>query len=874
MSPARPPRIAEWILTRLIPRGSAAAIGDLNEEYAGRLAAGSPSRYWYWRQAISLIAAYRRPHVRRPAWSTAIDDCRFAARSIARSPGYSLTAIGVLALGIGATSAIFSFVDGVLLKPLPYPEPDRLVQLWEKNPDGFRNYISALNAVDWQRQSRSFAALATYSYNPATLSAGGEPLQVNASRVSASYFDMLGARAALGRTFAAGEDEAGRDAVLVLSHKLWQARFGGDASVIGRVVSVDRRPVTIVGVLPKDSPFDRGWTEAWLPLAFTAGERTRDYHWLRAIGRLAPGVTFEQAQAEMDAIGAGIARTYPAIKKDWGVLLDRLADQTVDDNLRRSLQVLLGAVGLLLLLGCANLANLALARGASRQREVLVRAALGASRGRIARQFLAESAGLGVAGGVAGIGLGYALMRGLSSLLPPLYLPREAAIAMDARVVLFAAGAAMVTALLFGAAPAWHASRVDLARTSRGSTRSATADRAAARLRHLLVAGEIAVACLLLAGAGLLGRSFLAMQRVEVARDPEKVLSAWLIAPGDRFGAPDEARSYYRELLTRARAVPGVAAAAWTTAPPLQGWSDGMPFRIAGTANQAGGGGFKRVSPEYFAVIGLPILRGRALSADDRAGTTPVIVINETLRRKYFPDRDPIGERLLIQQIVPGQRALGPEIAWQIVGIAANERVSDLSEEVTGGIYAPVEQAPSYGLAIVLRTTIAASAVVAPLREAVKQVDANQAVSEVSTISEAADAVIAPDRLRTALIAAFAAIALLLAAVGVFGVISYTVAQRTREIGIRAALGAGRARLLRQVLGQAALLAAIGVVVGTGAALVLGRFLSSLLVGVTPRDVPTLAGAALVLTATAILSAWIPARRAASVDPVTALRAE
>jgi putative ABC transport system permease protein len=875
MTIRRSPRGAEWLLTRILPRDAAAAIGDLNEEYLAACAAsGRGRRCWYWMQAVSLIAAYRKPGPHMPRTDTMRQDIRYAIRSLARSRGYTAMAIAVLALGIGATSAIFSFVDGVLLKPLPYREPDRLVQVWEKAPGGFRNYVSALNFQDWRRQHRVFEGIAAYSTAPATLSTGTEPIQLDASRVSASYFDVFGGRAALGRTFVPGDDSEGRDGIVVLSHRVWRTRFGSDPSVIGRVITFDREPCTIVGVLPDNSPYDRGWTDVWRPLAFKPGERTRDYHWLRVVARLAPGVTFEQAQADMDAIGAGIARDYADVKKGWGVRLDRLAERTVGTELAQSLQVLLAAVGLLLLLGCANLANLSLARGMSREREVVVRAALGASRGRILRQFLAESLLLSAAGGALGVAAGYAMMRGLTLLLPPLYLPREAVVAMDARALLFCTLVSVATGLLFGIAPAFHASRVDLTGSMRGSSRGATADRSRARFRQSLVVAEVAIGCVLLAGAGLLGRSFLAMQGVEAARNPDRVLTAWLIAPGSRFTSPDEARTYYRELLDRVRALPGVNAAAMSTALPLEGWSDGMPFTIAGRPDGNGGTGFKMVTPGYFTTVGLPIVRGRGLTDHDRKGTTPVIVINEALRTQYFADRDPIGARLQIQEIVPGQRALGPQIPWEIVGVVANEHANGLTDEASPGSYVTLEQAPSYGVAVLLRTATDPSAVIAPLRSAVKAFDPNQPISDLNTVSEIMERFVALDRLRTTLLAAFAAIALLLSGLGVYSVISYSVAQRTREMGIRAALGASRVTLVGQVMGQAGALTLAGIVLGVGCALLLGRFLASLLFGVSPRDLPTMLGAALILAITAILAAWVPARRAARVDPMAALRTE
>ena len=865
-----PPRLGRWILQRVLPRDAAdAAIGDLDEEFEQRR-----SRAWYWRQVFSLTRAYARRDREPRARGAIRQDLRHAFKALRHSRGFAATAIAILALGIGASAAIFSFVNGVLLRPLPYADPARLVQVWETPPNGSRNYVSSLNFIDWKDQNRVFDAIAAYGTGPATLVANGEARQVNSARVSTSYFDVYGARAALGRTFLPEDGKDGRDGSLILSHRFWQKQFAGDLSVIGRAISVDGEPCTIVGVMPADSPFNRGWTDVWRPLRFAPGERTRDYHWLRAVAKLAPGVTFEQAESNMVAIGAGISQANPAIKKDWSVRLDRLADQTVGDDLRQSLRILLGAVVLLLLLGCANLANLSLARGTSREREVVVRAALGASRGRIVRQFLAESLMLSIGGGILGAVTGYALMRGLASLLPPLYLPREATVTMDWRVLAFCTFAAVMTGLLFGIAPAIHASRVDLSNSMRGARGSST-DRAGTRLRHALVVGEVAIASLLLAGTGLLGRSFLAMQQVDVARDPDQVIGTWLIAGSTRFASADDARAYYRRVLERAAAIPGVTASALTTALPLEGYSDRMPFSIAGRPGATGGIGFKRVSPGYFATIGLPIVRGRALNGGDRRGMPPAIVINEAARAQYFPDRDPIGERLLIQDILPGQRALGPEVPWEIVGVVADEHAYGVAErEPWPGAYVPIGQSPSYGLALVLRAPAGMAAVVPSLRAAMKEIDPNQPLGEVRTMADIATAFVAPDRLRTALLTAFAIIALLLAGIGVYGVISYSVAERTREIGIRAALGATRAAILSQVIARVLALALAGVALGLGATLGLGRFLASLLVGVSPRDLPTLAAAAVVLTLTAVVAAWIPARRAATVDPVTALRFE
>lgn len=881
----RPPALAAWLMQRTLPRDVADAVtGDLDEEFAA-LPSDMPrrlARRWYWRQALSLSKAYLRSRRARGRAGgqprlTGVDlmqqDLRFALRALSRSPSFTIVAVLLLALGIGATSAIFSFVNGVMLRPLPYRDPASIVRVWERPPGATRNSISALNFQDWRDQNTVFTAIAAGSSVEATLAAASGPVLVRTARVSAPYFDIYGAQAALGRTFADGEDTPGRDNVVVLTYPLWLEQFGGDPSVVGRQIRLDGMSCTVIGVLPAASPFNRGWAKLFRPLAFTPQERTRDYHWLSSIARLKPGVTFEQAQAGMDAIASRIARDYPHSNKDWGIHLDRLADVAVGNDLKQSLRILLGAVGLLLLLGCANLANLSLARGTNREREVVVRAALGASRARIFRQFLTESLILSLTGGALGVGVGYLMMRGLERLLPPLYLPREAVIAMDMPALLFSAGVAVLTGLLFGVAPAFHASRVDLSASMRTSSRSTTGDRSRRRLRQALVIAELAISCLLLAGAGLLGRSFFAMRGVEAARDPDHVIVAGLFAPKGRFADPDQARVFYRQIEDRVSAIPGVVSTALSSAVPLGGWSDGMPLTIAET-HQEGGAGFKQISPTYFATVGLTILRGRGLNDSDRKGTTPAIVVNQEFAEQFFPGKNPIGSHLLIQEIIPGQPALGPDIPWEIVGVVSNEHAGGLGDHDGAGLYVSVEQSPRYGPSVVVRTAVDAAAMAEPLRAAIRGLDRDQVVTDIRTITSLENEYVAPNRLRTSLIAAFGAIALLLAAVGIYGVMAYSVEQRTQEIGIRAALGASRGALVGLVMYQATFLTGLGVALGLGAALASSRVLASLLFGVTPRDAASMIVAAATLGATALLAAWIPARRAATIDPIRALRVD
>jgi putative ABC transport system permease protein len=805
-----------------------------------------------------------------------LQDVRYGFRSLRQAPGFTAVAALTLALGIGANSAIFSFVDGVLLKPLPYPDPQRLLLVWEKPPGGGINVVSALNFLDWQQQATVFEHAAASTGGSVTLTGHGDPQIIRTGRVSAGYFDVFGVKAAIGRTFAAGEDQPGKDRVVVLSHRLWVNEFGGDTGVVGRTVTLDGQPFTIIGVLPAGTAFDRTFSRMWRPLAFSAGERTRNFHWLQVLARLKPGVSVEQARAELDAIGARIATDYPDSNKGWGVSIVSYADAVVGSQLRSSLYVLLGAVGMLLLIGCANLANLTLARGTSREREVAVRAALGAGRSRLVRQFLTENILLATLGGVAGVGLGYLLMRGLQLMLPPFFLPAVARIDMDVRVLVFAVALSMATGVAFGLAPALHATKPDLSSAMKEGGRGAAGDGGRRRLRGALVVIEVALAFILLAGAGLLVRSFFDMMSVPLGFDPTNVLTLRLPMAADRFARPEELTAYVRSVTDRVRAVPGVRGAAATDALPLEGFNNGMPFLIAGRevvdrANRQACG-FKMVQAQYFRVLGLQVIKGRPLMDSDVKGTAPVAVINQGMATRFFANQDPIGQRVLVQEIVPGKPALGPEIPWEIVGVIADERTGGLEGQTRPGIYVPLEQSPSIGINLVVRAAVDAETLSRSIGLAVHQIDRTQAVSDVRTLEQMKSESAAPNRLRTGLLAIFAGLALLLSAIGIYGVISYTVAQRTREIGVRAALGASSGAVMRMVLTSGMSLAGVGLVLGLAGALALTRVLGSLLIGVGARDPLTMTVSAVVLAAVAFAACYIPARRAAKLDPLVALR--
>jgi putative ABC transport system permease protein len=804
---------------------------------------------------------------------------RYAFRTLLRSPGFTTVALLTLALGIGANTAIFSFVNGVLLKQLPYQDPHSIVMVWEKPPGGYRNWNSTLNYLDWKSQNNVFQAMAAVRYGGSvTLTGSGEPVELAASSVSAPYFDIFGVRAALGRTFASDEDQAGKSQVVILSHRLWQSRFGADPQILGRTLTLNGKPCTVIGVLPAHGPFDRSYAELWMPLTFEPRDMTRDYHWFMTCARLKPGITLGKAQAEMNTIGARIADAYPQSNKGWGVTVERFEDQLVGRQLRSSLYVLLAAVGAILLIGCANLANLTLARGTSREREIAVRAALGAGRWRLIQQLLEENLLVALAGGSLGLALGYGMMRGLKLLVPAGYLPQEADISIDLNILLFTLGVSILTAILFGLAPALHATRVDLAGSMKEGGRSATSGSGRARLRSALIVSEVALAFILLSGAGLLIGSFYRLQRVDTGFNSTNVITAGIPVARTRFAQSAQLLEYLRQISERVGAVPSVRGVAFTNALPMQGWGDGMPFLVAGheAVDMAHRTAcfYKRISVSYFRTLQIHLLRGRALTDQDRPGAPPVLVINESMAKRYFKGEDPIGKRILIQELLYGQPGLGPEIAWEVVGIVGDEQTGDLGDTKSPGVYVTYSQSPTNDVNLVLSASADPALLTTAINAAVHEVDKNQALADVRTLDQIKSGTVANDRLQTMLLATFATLALLLSAVGIYGVISYSVTQRTHELGIRAALGASQRGLLALVIRHGMTLALVGLVLGAAGSLALTRLLSTLLFGISPRDPVTLIAVATILAGVAFAACYIPARRAAGIDPTVALRYE
>jgi len=808
-----------------------------------------------------------------------MQDLRYGVRMLSKSPSFTIVSLLTLALGIGANTAIFSFVDGVLLKPLPYADADRIMRVMEKPPLAERNGISTLNYLDWRNQNTVFEYMTGWSGGQVTLTGKGDPIQLHAGHVSPDYFPIFGTRAVLGRTFAADEDQAGKDHVVVLSHAIWESQFGADPKLMGRTIRLDGEPYTVIGVLAERSSFDRLWAQVYTPLVFKPENMTRNFHWFISFAKLKPGVTLEAARKQMDAIGGRIAHDYPDSNKGWGVVVERYADILVDQDLRRSLYILLAAVGMLLLISCANIANLTLARGTSREREIAIRSALGGERTRIIQQFLTESVLLSVCGGVLGLGLGYAGIAALKAAIPPFTLPAEAAVALDVRVLIFTLVLSVLTGIVFGLAPAIAITRSNLSGIMKDSARNSSAGTGRRTLGGALVVTQVALAFVLLTGSGLLIRSFFRMQQADMGFDSTNVITAGLPIPNERYPDPRQLNSYLRSILTSVGSVPGTREIAFTSALPLQGWGYGMPFQIAGQANvdraKREACFFKMVTPSYFRTLGIRVRQGRDLNDRDVAGAPPVTVINETMARKYLAHQNPIGKRILIQQIVPGKTQLGPEIAWEVVGVVADERVTNLdAKRDNPGVYVTNDQSPVYFGGLVVRASMNPSFLQKAIRKAVSDVNKEQALTDVKTLDQLKSESMTGDRLRSILLGVFAVIALALSAVGIYGVVSYTVAQRTNEIGIRAALGATSGNLLGLALRGGMWMMLMGLALGLAGALGFARLLSTLLFGVGAWDAATIAAVAALLAWVGLMACFIPAHRAARIDPMVALRYE
>jgi len=809
-------------------------------------------------------------------------DLRYGCRGLARNPGFSLVALLIVAIGIASATTIFSFVDAVLLKPLPYENADRIVRMLERRPTGVTSWISTPAYLDWQANNTVFEQMAAQQAGLVTMTGSTDAVPLRVGRVTASYFDVFGVQASLGRTFADEESTPGKEHVVVLSDALWRRQFGSDPRIVGTTISLDAEPYTVIGVMPGDSAFDRGAAQIWQPLAFRPVQLNWDYRWLNAsFARLKPGVSLQQARAQMEAIGRRIAADNPASNRAWSVIVERYADSIVGPQLRTSLLALAAAVAGLVLICCSNLASLVLVRAVTRQPEVAVRAALGASRRRLVQQLFIEQTLLTSTGCLLGITGAYAAITWLTNAVPRDMFPSEAVVQLDARVVAFAVAVSLVTGILFGLTPALRASSLHLAGAMR--ERGATPSAARRQLLDALVVGEVAVAFILLCGSALLIRSFVGLINVNTGFETQNVLTMSLpvpgFPPGSHYASPEEFKTYLRTIEASIDAIPGVQHTAVTNALPLTacclyGLSMQVEHRPAVDRANRGGGFFKVVTPSYFAALRLTLRRGRFLDARDIGGGVPAIVINERLANRYFPREDPVGQHILNPEILPGKTRRGPDISWEIVGVVANEKIDALNDDTSSVVYASYEQSPVYFANLVVRATVAPDGLERAIRKTLFDINKSQAVLDVRTLERLKSTSAASSSMQTVLMSTFSAVAVALAAIGMYGVLAYSVTLRRREIGIRAALGASSSRLLRAVLGQGLLVTSLGVAIGLAGTTALAPLLSAVLYDVQPRDPSLLLLATTILTLVALLASIVPARRAANVDPIVVLRGD
>jgi putative ABC transport system permease protein len=872
--------------------------GDLFEEFQARAAGQAPRRatVWYWRQALALAARYRLTQGRREdtaerwgarahdassgvqgapprrAMYALTQDLRFAARTLRKAPGFTAAALATLALGIGASTAIFSIVNAVLIRPLPYLDPDRLIVAQEIHPLGRPMSVAWPNYLDWRARFRAVEDLACYRSVTFTLTGLDHAERLDGRQVSWTFVRVLGVQPALGRAFTEADDRPGAEHVVMVSHGFWQRRLGGNPRVLGRRLTLDAEPHTIVGVLPPDFWFVRE-DDVYEPFGVTvtqaSGSLDRGNHpGLVALGRLRPGVEVGSARAELESLAAALAREHPDTNSGNGARVQTLASRIVGD-LRPALIALMAAVGCLLLVACVNIANLLVARGAARRPELAVRAALGGSRLQLVRQLVVESTLVSLVGGGLGVVVGAALLQLLLALAPA-NLPRLDEVQLDAATLLFAFGAAAACGLLFGVYPAVHASSVrgQEALVRAGRTASTLPTR---RLRRTLMVVEVALALMLLAGAGLMARTLRQLTAVDAGFDPGQVLTLRFSLEGDAW-TRERCRVFYEESLARIRALPGVVDAALTLSLPIAGSEWNSVFIVGDQPVPARAelpsAAFTPVSPRFFETLRIRLVAGRLLDPTDRSDTPHVAVVNETLARRLWPRESPIGKRL---------KQGWPEwgTPWrEIVGVVRDVKLEGVAEETPLQAYVPLAQDPAGALALVVRAATDAAPLVSRIEDILRGFDPDLPVYDVQTMRQRMAVALARERVSTVILGVFAFVAVALASVGLYGVVSQSVTERTHEIGVRMALGAGRRHVVRQVVAQGFLTVVAGAAIGVTGALGVSRFLAGLLFGVTPTDPLTFGAVILVLLAVSLVACVLPALRAARVDPALALRAE
>ncbi len=813
---------------------------------------------------------------------TLFQDIRYGVRVLLK--GRAVTAIAVLALtlGIGANTAIFSVINAVLIKPLPYPQPDRVVRIYEKSAKFDQMSISYPNFLDWQKQSQTLEAISVFRYQGFNVTGAQGPERIQGRMISASFFSVLGVQPVIGRSILPEEDRPGGALSVVVSYALWQRRFGGDPNLTGKPIIINGKDYTIVGIMPANFRF-YSTSDLFVPVGTQDDPvlRARELHsGLQAVGRLKPGATVEQANSEMVGIASALENQYPETNKGYSAGIVSMYEDVVG-GIRPALLVLLGAVGFVLLIACANVANLLLARAASRQKEIAIRTALGASRMRLIRQLLTESILLAIAGG--GLGLLLA-MWGTDALVAaiPDTLPRAEDIGLDNFVLAFTLAVSLVTGIVFGLVPALQASKPDLNESLKEGGRTSASTRQG--VRSALVVVEVALALVLLIGAGLMIRSIFQLNSISPGVNPKNVLTMEIPLSNSTYDEPSKIRDFYRQLVERLESVPGVEAAAINADMPLTGSDSEVPFWVGGGPRPATDDMqwslFYPTSAGYARAMGLPLMKGRFISEQDTQNSPTVVVIDEYLARGLFPNEDPLGKRLTIQ----GVGGI-PDIACEIVGLVGHVKhfglSTDAQQKIQYQLYFPYSQMPDIflapmaeGMTVVARTSSDPTGLISEAKSQVLAVDKDQPVNNIRTMEQIIAASISQQRFSMLLLGIFAVVALVLAAVGIYGVMSYTVTQRTHEIGIRMALGARPGDVLKMVVKRGMTLTVVGVAIGLGAAFALTRLMESLLFGVSATDPLTFAAISIVLAGVALGACFVPARRATKVDPMIALRYE
>jgi putative ABC transport system permease protein len=799
----------------------------------------------------------------------------FGFRILRKDLGFTIIALLALTLGIGANTAIFSVVYGALIAPMPYPKPDQLVMVWS-HVNGNNNGVSAGDYLDWKRESRVFQDLGAWNGGAFSLSISGHPEMVQTRIQTPGFNNMMGLPFTLGRDFLPEEGEVGKDKVAIMTHHFWESRFGSDPHIIGQQIRLNGEQYTVVGVLAAGQP-DRLDTAMFVPLAFKPEQINHDFHFILVMGRLKDGVTLKQANADMESVTKHIAEVYPKSNKNWGASVEPLQNDFLSKDTIKDLWLLFGAVGFVLLIACVNVANLLLARGTARQKEVTIRASLGATRGQLFAQFLTESVTLALIGGTMGVALAWTLLRILSVTIPPNTLPSEADLSVNLPVLFFNFGATLFAGILCGCAPAWQTAGWNLSDTLKEGGRSGSSV-GRHGLRRGLVVVEFALALTLLAGAGLVIHSFWKLTRVDLGFKQDHILTFALPVPIDRLTTATQITLFYHQLLEQIRALPGVTTATVATGMPIVGTNFGMPLNIVGEPvldlSSRQGAGFTMVGPEYFNTFGIAITQGRPFNERDVAGTIPVTIVNEAFVKKFLGNKDPLKQRVSVEQLIPGVTKLGPPIEWQIVGVYRRVHNGGVRGDGFPEMNVPFDQSPWPQAGIAVRTTGDPAAMTKSIGSVIVNIDHDLPMDQVKTMDQLVEESLSGDRALTMLFATFAGVALVLAAIGIYGVMSFAVAQRTHEIGLRMALGAGTKQVLRLIMREGLLLALAGLGIGLVGTYFVGRTMKSVLYEVTAIDPVAVSSVAIVLLLAALFACYIPARRATTVDPMVALREE